>query len=567
MSALVNGQVECLYAALLEHGKAVQPEKLGVIGRARLKARMEADCDMSTFRHDCVADIDDDGRPFVVEMAMAESDEARVIRGVNWSAMIGDPFPMLDESQHYIYGDTGVTLFVHYVKPGAASMDCGKTRVSVSEKVDGVMNDMLAKLAERWVRKQHAVIRVRQAEYSAAERDEKQERIEAKREEKRSLKELLFEVIPVERDKYYEKIGSEIDNRQFYYNCRNAVKSIDPSKDFSQQTFDQIRKQWEEENGPIEGLCKKARGVFVEPHTGRRLPLGTRDVRDYIIPDYEYDKIVVWEKQGFEPLVAKHQLAQKYDMGMIFNEGLSVDACRAFARECHDKGIKVFVLHDCDPAGYVIFDAMRREVECVDISWTVDECLAAGKVPESDYRRCAKKKEEDEANCTACRSASFHIYHRRRWNCFSVKKFTTTASRNASGTRRIFGNTGVSSLTTCSPIRTGQWPRSRSVWRHTVPPSAGPPRAVLKHKAIEKHDSQLRDAASWAIHNALNIDSMINDVVKRQEAAAHSKRASRVGKVGQETARRVVVGQGQQHCASVDRQDRRQDFRVGRSGH
>ena len=83
MSALVNGQVEHLYAALLEHGKAVQPDKLGVIGRARLKARMEADCDMSTFRHDCVADIDDDGRPFVVEMALAESDETRIIRGVN----------------------------------------------------------------------------------------------------------------------------------------------------------------------------------------------------------------------------------------------------------------------------------------------------------------------------------------------------------------------------------------------------------------------------------------------------------------------------------------------------
>ena len=310
--------------------------------------------------------------------------------------MISDPFPMLDESQHYIYEDMGVTLFVHYVKPGASSIDRGKTRVSVSENVKGVMDDMLAKLAERWVRKQHTEIRVRKAEYSAAERCEKQERIEAKREEKRSLKELVFEAIPVERDKYHERIGSEIDNRQFFYNCRNAVKSIDPSKEFSQQTFDQIRKQWEEENGPIEGLCKKARGVFVEPHMGRRLPLSTRNVRDYIIPVYEFDKILVWEKAGFEPLVAKHQLAQRYDLAMIFNEGLSVDACRALARACHEKRIKMFMAHDCDPAGYVIFDAMRREVECIDISWTVDECLAAGKLPESDYRRCARKKEDDD---------------------------------------------------------------------------------------------------------------------------------------------------------------------------
>ena len=42
-----------------------------------------------------------------------------------------------------------------------------------------------------------------------------------------------------------------------------------------------------------------------------------------------------------------------------------------------------------------------------------------------------------------------------------------------------------------------------------------PPRTVLKHKAIEERDSQLRDAASWAIHDALDIDAMVRSLVEK----------------------------------------------------
>ena len=182
-------------------------------------------------------------------------------------------------------------------------------------------------------------------------------------------------------------MGPEIDNRQFFYNCRNAVKVIDPSKDFSQQTFTTHLNAWQEEFGAIDGLCKKARGFFVEPHTGGEVPLGTRDVAQYIVPDYAYGSLLLTEKYGFKPIYKKHQIAERYDLGLIFNEGQSVDACKDLCGKCAEKGIKLFVLHDCDPYGYEIFDAMRREVECVDLSWTVDDCLALGKVPESDYRR------------------------------------------------------------------------------------------------------------------------------------------------------------------------------------
>ena len=46
-------------------------------------------------------------------------------------------------------------------------------------------------------------------------------------------------------------------------------------------------------------------------------------------------------------------------MGIVFNEGFSVDACKALVAACRDKGIAVFVLHDTDPSGYVIYDHLR----------------------------------------------------------------------------------------------------------------------------------------------------------------------------------------------------------------
>ncbi len=145
---------------------------------------------------------------------------------------------------------------------------------------------------------------------------------------------------------------------------------------FSQQTFKGILKHYEKDYGEIEGLSNKPRGTFVEPHTGKRVPLGTRDVAKYVIPDYQYDKILVVEKQGFEKLFDTHRIAQKFDMGIVFNEGFSVDACRALVAACRDKGITVFVLHDTDPSGYVIYDHLRRDDDgIVDISFTMEECL------------------------------------------------------------------------------------------------------------------------------------------------------------------------------------------------
>jgi hypothetical protein len=92
-----------------------------------------------------------------------------------------------------------------------------------------------------------------------------------------------------------------------------------------------------------------ARGHFVEPHTGRTVPLGTIEVRSYLGdrprlgpavalrsdrsyptsgPDNRFKNIVFIEKEGFGPLLDTAQIAERFDIAIMSTKGMSVTASR-----------------------------------------------------------------------------------------------------------------------------------------------------------------------------------------------------------------------------------------------
>ncbi|MEI8371870.1 MAG: ATP-binding protein [Planctomycetota bacterium] len=401
LSSLLNGKglqtelVTRLYRELVKRGNAIKPEGLGIIGKSHIEAKMVEDgCDIDDDRKYKRADgIDEDGVPFVVEMAFATRKAGpRMVRGVNWSAMIGNPFGgEFRPNDFSISSYSPVMFFVHVARPAIQSTDRGKAHVVISKKIQEVMNEVLEKVGGGWRKIVLADQRANEADDRAEERLRKQAPKEKKKRQKGRLKKLIYQVLPAAIKHYRATMGAIIWERQLFYNVRHDGMAIDDSMGtFSQQTFKTILKEYEKDFGDIEGLSNKPRGTFVEPHTGRRLPLGTMDVAKYIIPNYEYGSIMIIEKGGFEEGIDASQIAKKYDLGIVFNEGYSVDACKALIQACRDKGITVFLLHDTDPAGYVIYDAVRRDChDIIDISFTMEECLALGKTPETDYRRCA----------------------------------------------------------------------------------------------------------------------------------------------------------------------------------
>jgi hypothetical protein len=123
-----------------------------------------------------------------------------------------------------------------------------------------------------------------------------------------------------------------------------------------------------------------ARGHFTEPHTGHEIALGTLEVRGYLGlrakvtevvtvdpsilfpthgPEHRFNAVLFVEKEGFGPLFAAEQLAEKYDLAIMSTKGMSVTAARTLIdRLCH-RGLElILVLHDFDVSGFSIFGTL-----------------------------------------------------------------------------------------------------------------------------------------------------------------------------------------------------------------
>ena len=124
-----------------------------------------------------------------------------------------------------------------------------------------------------------------------------------------------------------------------------------------------------------------ARGHFHEPHTGKKVPLGTLDVRNYLhrvrehkieAPSFDFEEkhyptlgpknrfgaVAFFEKEGFWPLFQEVKLAERYDVAIMSTKGMSVTA----SRELIDSlGVPVLVFHDFDKSGFSIVGTLKRD--------------------------------------------------------------------------------------------------------------------------------------------------------------------------------------------------------------
>jgi hypothetical protein len=122
-----------------------------------------------------------------------------------------------------------------------------------------------------------------------------------------------------------------------------------------------------------------ARGHFAEPHSRESIGIGTLDVRGYLAswtdsddvstdveppelddsfptsgPTNRFKYACFVEKEGFDPLLARAQIAERYDMAIFSSKGMSVIAARKLVDKLSQAGVTVFVLHDFDRAGLLI---------------------------------------------------------------------------------------------------------------------------------------------------------------------------------------------------------------------
>jgi hypothetical protein len=152
-----------------------------------------------------------------------------------------------------------------------------------------------------------------------------------------------------------------------------------------------------------------ARGHFTEPHTGHEIALGTLEVRGYLGlramrtevvtvdpgilfpthgPEHRFNAVLFIEKEGFGPLFAAAQLAEKYDLAIMSTKWMSITAARMLIDRLCRRGLKlILVLHDFDVSGFSIFGTLgtsnRRysfvnDVPVVDIGLRLDDVEEMG---------------------------------------------------------------------------------------------------------------------------------------------------------------------------------------------
>jgi hypothetical protein len=152
-----------------------------------------------------------------------------------------------------------------------------------------------------------------------------------------------------------------------------------------------------------------ARGHFTEPHTGHEIALGTLEVRGYLGlrakrtdvvtvdpgtlfpthgPEHRFKAVLFIEKEGFGPLFADVQLAERFDLAIMSTKGMSVTAARMLLDQLCDRDVEqIFVLHDFDVSGFSIFGTLgvsgRRyefinDVPVIDIGLRFDDVEEMG---------------------------------------------------------------------------------------------------------------------------------------------------------------------------------------------
>jgi hypothetical protein len=249
----------------------------------------------------------------------------------------------------------------------------------MSKKNDrGMANDIMdAVLAgtKKWARTR------KQEERSPASRSYRYARMTHERGVQ--FKEAAAEIMP----EAYAKVSGNgeypANARQLMYAARPHIQK-QTGKPLGDQYFTQtLLPDYLNETGVDWDVVYDSRGHFSEPHGGRVIGLGTIEVRDYLAelhnprilgadfsqakvetlgPSGSFGGIALIEKEGFDSMLDKAKIAERFDVGMMSTKGMSVTAARALADEmCAAHDIPLMILRDFDKSGFSIAGTLERD--------------------------------------------------------------------------------------------------------------------------------------------------------------------------------------------------------------
>ena len=198
---------------------------------------------------------------------------------------------------------------------------------------------------------------------------------------------------PIVKAAYHELSQNgklSVHARQLYYAVREPIRektnrdSVIDSKYFTQNLLPRLMAEHPE--AMSWRVVYDPRGHFIEPHTKKKVPIGTIDVDGYLrdikaheLPDvaasdpikvtfptcgtrHRISAVLFIEKEGFNPLFRDVQLAERYDLAIMSTKGQSTVAARKLVDHlCADgRDVPLLVLHDFDKWGLSIAENLTE---------------------------------------------------------------------------------------------------------------------------------------------------------------------------------------------------------------
>jgi DNA topoisomerase VI subunit B len=386
---LDSDRVLRLLRAMQDRARPVRAKALGLIGDVHLSDFLTAwkGCAPNSIRYANVA-ANFGEIPYVLEVALgirdADATQRRSLSfGVNWSALLGSPSAQLTELLGEVRVDSfdPVAVVVHLASPVVQFTDRGKTRLALVGPVMDALERSVRNLTKAWTGAKRQVDRQQRVVQHNLEALRRQAPKEL------SIKDAAYAVM---QQAYLAASDNETlpaNARQIMYAARPLVlertggRCWKTSNYFTQDLLSAYLEEHPEERMSWD-IVYDARGHFREPHTDRRVDLGTMAVRDYIGgwrndidpsleavvqtgstlgPANRYRFVLFIEKEGFDPLLDRANIADRFDLGLMSTKGMSVTAARRLVDELAGLGVTVLVLHDFDKSGLTILRTLGSD--------------------------------------------------------------------------------------------------------------------------------------------------------------------------------------------------------------
>ncbi len=369
--------------------------------------------------------------PFYIEASLLRSDyysDTSIVTAINRSIPYEScPFKLTKELHQFndelYYEDSlrsildragfkeakGVRLFIHFISPYIQFTEQSKTRLVADH-----FKDKLIKLVE------HLTCDVIREVKKARNAGEKNTNSNRKSTTKENSKKALMERHFMEGYEIASE-GYKVAVRQIFYTVRNII-NIKYQRDLKQSDYNstftqEIVTNFIEKHPELEDkILFERRGYFYNPVTGDELPLGTEDVLTYIkrvikngiyrktktfysVPDeLIFNQVLFVEKSGFNIILKESGLLDKLNLGVMSTQGFGTRAVKRLMKYFTDKGIKVFILHDCDIPGYLICEKFlsgsgtyKESLDVIKIGLALDDAKNLGK-DRGEYAEVVKYK-------------------------------------------------------------------------------------------------------------------------------------------------------------------------------